>query len=192
MEAKIVAIDGGSQGGRQGQKKRSSVSREKALEISERLKTLRNSRGLKLAAVARELNISAPAYYNYESGGTSISVTTLFAIAKFYRVAPEWLYSGEGAPGNSLCNAEIVNLCVETLGIVHDIEQQMKTPPDRTARARVFAALLRHRLAGDEIDLNTARTFYELADAQAVFQSSDGSTGRTSVQDRTENPEANH
>lgn len=59
--------------------------------FSERLKTLRQSKGLSQNALAKELGVSSRNYQRYEYGEIEAPVSALLAARKFFNVSADYL-----------------------------------------------------------------------------------------------------
>ena len=67
-------------------------------ELSNRVRSTREARGLSQAALARLARIAQPSLSQIESGQTaSLRGTTLLKLAQALQVDPEWIQSGKGA-----------------------------------------------------------------------------------------------
>lgn len=89
--------------------------------IGDTLKKLREAKGMSMAFVAKQLDLSLGAYQKYENNTRDVSTSTLNAIADFYGVTTDYLLGRPGAkppedPIIALCNA--YNLPKEDRSIV--------------------------------------------------------------------------
>ena len=64
----------------------------------ERLRGLRNRRGLSQKKVATEFGITEIGYQNYEAGRRSPSITMLYRLADFYDVSTDYLLGRTDEP----------------------------------------------------------------------------------------------
>lgn len=65
--------------------------------IGDTLKKLREAKGLSMAFVAKQLDLSLGAYQKYENNTRDVSTSTLNAIADFYGVTTDYLLGRPGA-----------------------------------------------------------------------------------------------
>jgi len=61
------------------------------IKLAERLKILRDEKGLSQVQLAAELDIGSGFIANIELGTKSVSVKTLIALAEFFEVTPDYL-----------------------------------------------------------------------------------------------------
>lgn len=68
------------------------------MKLPERLRQLRDSRGLSQAQIAKLLGIAAQTYSTYETGRTDINTDQLIALAKFYSVSTDYILGIDDSP----------------------------------------------------------------------------------------------
>lgn len=110
-----------------------SIETRHLASVGDRIKFLRERRGISQPELARKAGISQPSMYNIESGKTkSPSAINLMQIAAILEVSPWWLLIGDSAPES----AEIADV-VEWTSIFFQL-----SPPQRraiTAAARAMS-----------------------------------------------------
>ncbi len=74
--------------------------------ITERLKKLRESRGLTHTQVAEYLGITRQAYTNYENGDREIKTETLRKLVDFFNTSADYLLGTTDDPSSSTSNVE--------------------------------------------------------------------------------------
>ncbi|HGH7180705.1 helix-turn-helix domain-containing protein [Bacillus luti] len=74
--------------------------------ITERLKKLRESRGLTHTQVAEYLGITRQAYTNYENGDREIKTETLRKLVDFFNTSADYLLGTTDDPSSSTSNIE--------------------------------------------------------------------------------------
>lgn len=67
------------------------MEKNELIVIGERLRRVRNEKGLSQKEVAEELGISKPIVSQYESGQRTPSVSKLIKLSKFYKVSLDYL-----------------------------------------------------------------------------------------------------
>ena len=70
--------------------------------LSDRLKNLRISHGLKQKDIAQLLDLTSSAYGFYEQGKRTPSLDILINISRYYKVSLDWLITGSENFGNNL------------------------------------------------------------------------------------------
>ena len=70
--------------------------------LPDRLKILRNQRGINQKEVAKILGITTSAYGFYEQGKRKPPIDVILSLSKYYKVSLNWLISGSDDFGDSL------------------------------------------------------------------------------------------
>lgn len=85
------------------------------MTIGERIKEVRDSEKMTLAAFGDRIGISNPAVSNIEKGKTNPSEQTIRAIVREFNVNEVWLRSGEGERDKKISRKEEIGLYVRKL-----------------------------------------------------------------------------
>lgn len=67
-------------------------------KFSERLKELRQSKGLSQNALAKELGVSSRNYQRYEYGEIDAPISTLVAVMNYFKVSADYLLGQSNNP----------------------------------------------------------------------------------------------
>lgn len=68
-------------------------------KFPERLKQLRDARGVSQAAVSKEIGVSRYAIYSYEKGKTAPTLDGLIMLADYFDVTTDYLLGRTDTPG---------------------------------------------------------------------------------------------
>jgi repressor LexA len=96
--------------------------------IGERLKYLRNKKGLKQQDVARILGIQRGSYGNYENDSRIPSIDQLVKLSDLFEVPLDYLVKGEYSTPNYTIQDEIIRMVpvIKTLAEVQDIDRNLR------------------------------------------------------------------
>lgn len=93
--------------------------------LSDKLRTLRRSRGLTQKEVAAALSITQTAYYKYEDGSVEIPVRNIIKLSKFYNIDMNELFAGVEGVSNSGTSSEAAGQTVPAAaGTVPETEEE--------------------------------------------------------------------
>lgn len=96
-----------------------------AVEIGEKIRRARESKGLTKATVARAMGLSSQQLLKYEKGENQISVERLLELAKFFNTPPASLLPSESMVEGTILSKNLFDLWMEVEALPDDKRDQV-------------------------------------------------------------------
>lgn len=102
-------------------------------ETLERIKNLRESKGLSQREIADELGIGRTTYLNFEKGKTKLYSKNLTSLARYFDVSEEYLLFGEAINSDLLHDVE--DFENKRLALINEYEDRLNTLNEKLSEA---------------------------------------------------------
>lgn len=103
-------------------------------ETLERIKNLRESKGLSQREIADELGIGRTTYHNFEKGKTMLYSKTLTSCAQYFNVTEEYLLFGEAINSDLLHDVE--DFESKRIALINEYEDRLMSLNEKLSEAK--------------------------------------------------------